>query len=83
LPRRACCITKTSNNKELIRRKSHGMSKKKKKKRERELHFQYLACGKKKRHNFSILRVLCYPSEMLLVQVSACLEWLYIGILRS
>ena len=35
--RKTCCITKTSNNKELVRRKSHGTSlKKKKKERERE-----------------------------------------------
>ena len=27
--RKTCCITKTSNNKELVRRKSHGASKKK------------------------------------------------------
>ena len=41
ITREACCITKTSNNKELVRRKSHGASKQKKKKKikERELQF--------------------------------------------
>ena len=35
---------------------------------------------RRERHNFSKFRELCYPSEMLLVQVSACLEWPYIEI---
>ena len=35
----AHCITKTSNNKELVRKKSHGTSKKKYIDKERELQF--------------------------------------------
>ena len=31
--RKTCCIPKTSNNKELVRRKSHGTSKREKKKK--------------------------------------------------